>query len=190
METVHHIHFINVMHIAEMFFNITSAWISYPTSCIRLKKNNCSGPSCDWPVVSLVPPHWLWTGGFPAGGGGPSADGRPGQLCPAVYWCWSQPAGEKCIKDEELQSERGGRNRDSKIHSGKATLLIFPQQKNGDKTFHVFTCVSKEWLLTFFLSSSFSMGSTAQQGLAYSMKSNRAYLQKPQALHRKGSFSS
>lgn len=45
-------------------------------------------------------------------------------------------------------------------------------------------------VFTFFLSSSFSMGSTAQHGLAYSMKSNRAYLQKPQALHRKGSFSS
>ena len=44
--------------------------------------------------------------------------------------------------------------------------------------------------LTFFLSSSFSMGSTAQQGLARSVRSNLAYLQNPQALHRNGSFSS
>ncbi len=43
---------------------------------------------------------------------------------------------------------------------------------------------------TFFLSSSVSMGSTAQHGFAVRVKSNLAYLQKPHALHKKGSFSS
>jgi len=43
---------------------------------------------------------------------------------------------------------------------------------------------------TFFLSSSFSMGSTAQHGFAVRAKSNLAYLQKPHALQRNGSFSS
>ena len=42
----------------------------------------------------------------------------------------------------------------------------------------------------FFLSSSVSIGSTAQQGLAVRLYSNLAYLQKPQLLQRKGSFSS
>lgn len=49
---------------------------------------------------------------------------------------------------------------------------------------------AKEKLLTFFLSSSFSIGSTAQQGFVVKVKSNLAYLQNPQALHKKGSFSS
>ena len=42
----------------------------------------------------------------------------------------------------------------------------------------------------FFLSSSVSIGSTAQQGLAVRLYSNLAYLQKPQLLQKKGSFSS
>ena len=42
----------------------------------------------------------------------------------------------------------------------------------------------------FFLSSSLSTGSTVQHGLADKVNSNFAYLQKPQALHKNGSFSS
>ena len=50
----------------------------------------------------------------------------------------------------------------------------------------------REFILAtaFFPSSSVSIGSTAQQGLAVRLYSNLAYLQKPQLLQKKGSFSS
>ena len=51
---------------------------------------------------------------------------------------------------------------------------------------------NKELMLrmAFFLSSSLSIGSTAQQGRLVNVYSNLAYLQNPQALHKNGSFSS
>lgn len=93
------------------------------------------------------------------------------QQCPyrAPEKRWASEASfAQGAKDSEVPSLGGGSNPPTPTKAG----LFLPR------------------LLTFFRSSSFSMGSTAQHGLAKSMKSKRAYLQNPQALQRKGSFSS
>ena len=76
----------------------------------------------------------------------------------------------------ERQTDRD-REREREVQAPLGNLL--ERESSGDLS-----------AITFFLSSSFSMGSTAQQGLASSVRSNLAYLQNPQALHRNGSFSS